>query len=577
MPVYIGLATTFHDPAIAIVGGDGAILFAEGAERYLQYKRAPNSEPDTLMRMSSLLRDHCDPADEVVVATSWGERFTTIMGQLAERNFFDFETIRKSGPELGPSLVPEDADRAFQSLLYGSQRTAGLGVLLGLKEAFGHTRMTIRRYPHHLTHAAYACYTSPFTEAACLIVDGMGEFGSIAFYRYADGRIEELMMHRGHESVGYFYGLITDLCGFDQVRGEEWKVMGLAPYGSPDTDLLELIRRLYGLDEGRLSFANKAVIRETVDELRARAGGRGASPLDNADIACAGQHAFAEITTAILRRLEGMDISRNLAYGGGCALNSSYNGTILANTSFERLYVPSAPADDGNALGAALLAYHEDHPDTPPTAGVQTPYLGSPMSSAPVERMLRMGWPGRVRRLAGDVHRVTARLLADGKLVGWARGRAEFGPRALGNRSILADPRPADTKDRVNEKVKLREPFRPFAPSILHEHGPAYFEDYQESPYMERTLKFREEAARTVPGVVHVDRTGRLQTVKKEWNPEFHALVAAFHDLTGVPLVLNTSFNIMGRPMIHTAEDAITMLCTTGLDAVVIEDYLIEK
>ena len=577
--VYIGLATTFHDPAIAIVGGDGRIRFAEATERYLQYKRGANCEPDTLMRMDGLLKDHCAPDDDIVAATSWGLRFTGLIEKMAARGHFSLDSIIEAGPGLNRSLVPETAERALISLLYGKQRTAGLGLLTNLHKAFGHTRLSLRRCQHHLCHAALGCWTSPFDEAVCVVADGMGEFGSMAVYRYRDGRIDELEHHNGRESLGYLYGLITELCGFDRERGEEWKVMGLAAYGRPDDQLLDLIRRLYRIeDDGQVRFADEATIRDAVAALRAHARPPEAPPLDAADLALAGQRAFAEIMTALLRRVEALGIARNLVLSGGCALNSSFNGEVLARTGFERLYVPSAPADDGNALGAALLAWHEDTGRVPPMAGGFTsPYLGTDIATAALDRAVAMGWTPRVRRPGGDLHREVAAMLAAGKLIGWARGRAEFGPRALGNRSILADPRPADAKDRINHRVKRREPYRPFAPAILHEHGPAYFEDYQAAPYMERTLRFRPAVAGQVPAVVHEDGTGRLQTVTAEWYPDFHRLVGAFHDLTGVPLVLNTSFNIMGKPILHGAEDALAMLYTTGLDAVVVGDYLIEK
>jgi carbamoyltransferase len=182
-----------------------------------------------------------------------------------------------------------------------------------------------------------------------------------------------------------------------------------------------------------------------------------------------------------------------------------------------------------------------------------------------------------VRHLPGTIHQETARLLAEGQLVGWVQGRAEFGPRALGNRSILADPRPPDMKDRINLRVKFREEFRPFAPSILDEFGDEYFESYQVSPYMERTLTFKESAREKVPAIVHVNRTGRLQSVRREWNEAYYELIYAFYQLTGVPMLLNTSFNVMGKPIMHSVEDAIGLFYTTGLDALAIEDYLIEK
>jgi carbamoyltransferase len=208
---------------------------------------------------------------------------------------------------------------------------------------------------------------------------------------------------------------------------------------------------------------------------------------------------------------------------------------------------------------------------------LQSPYLGSEMSADTLEKVRQFG-PVRQQRLDFDeVCRRTAAALADGKLVGWVQGRAEFGPRALGNRSILADARYPDMKDKINARVKFREAFRPFAPSILDGHGAEYFVDYQDSPYMERTLRFREEVKSTVPAVVHEDGTGRLQTVTEELNPRFHRLIEEFRRITTVPLVLNTSFNVMGKPIIQTVEDALSVFYTSGLDLLVIDDTIIEK
>ncbi len=576
MRYYIGLATTFHDPAIAIVAPDGEVLFAEAAERFLQYKRAPNCEPDLAPRMGALLRRWVPEGAEVVVATSWGEDFSGFLDGSARSGAFDLPSLAGLSPELNRSFVPERSERALVASLHLQQRRAGLGTLLGVDRAGGGRRFAeLRRYGHHLSHAAYACGTSPFEEAACLVVDGMGETGAAALFACEGGRLRELKRHRGRGSVGFFFGLVTDLAGFDQAAGEEWKIMGLAPYGRRDPDLMALLRRLYRVEGERLTFADAETIRAVAAEILARRP-PGAEKEGWADLSRCGQDAFEEMMAAYLAEARALSGSQNLVLAGGCALNSSFNGKIAGRHGFGHLHVPSAPADDGNAIGAAWLALAQDDPAWRAAPGPATPYLGSAVSTEPLERMT--AWEPRLRHLGHEgVTEAAADILADGKLVGWVQGRAEFGPRALGNRSILADPRPADAKELLNAKVKYREAFRPFAPSILAEHGPAWFEDYQDSPYMERTLVWREEVRPRVPAVVHEDGTGRLQSVTAERNPRYAALIRAFAERSGVPILLNTSFNVMGKPILHTAEDAILMFYTTGLDAIVVEDWLLTK
>ncbi|MGO4736033.1 carbamoyltransferase [Bosea sp. 2KB_26] len=576
MSYTIGLATTFHDPAIAIVGPDGEVLFAEATERYLQYKRAPNCEPDSAPRMEGLLKRYIPAGAPVQIATSWSGEFTGFLEQMSRTGAFTIDELLKLSPELNRSLVPERSERALIASLHLGQQRAGLGTLLGLDRAFGKANVTgIKRYGHHLGHAAYACWSSPFRDATCLVVDGMGETGASAILALRDGEISEVKRHRGRESIGFYFGLVTDLAGFDQAKGEEWKIMGLAPYGKQDAELLALLRRLYRIDENKLSFADAATIRAVSAEILAQ---RPTEALDQgwADLARCGQDVFAEMMAALLAEAAALVPCENLVLSGGCALNSSFNGKIVGRHGFSQVFVPSAPADDGNAIGAAWLAHAEAHPGWRAPKGPMTPYLGSRVSTEPLERMA--AWEPRLKRLAPkEVAPVTARLLAEGKLVGWVQGKAEFGPRALGNRSILADPRPANAKDLLNAKVKYREAFRPFAPSILADHGEDWFEDYQDSPYMERTLVWKPPVRGRVPAVVHEDATGRLQSVTAERNERYHALISAFHAITGVPVILNTSFNIMGKPILHTAEDAILMFYTSGLDALVVEDWLLVK
>ncbi|MCP4316058.1 MAG: carbamoyltransferase [Hyphomicrobiales bacterium] len=571
---YIGLATTFHDPAIAIVDDAGNVLFAEAVERYLQYKRAPNCESAPVMYLPELLKEYVDPDHEIVVATSWGERFSAYLRRVAEEGFFRFDTIRALGQEYTSSLVDAISERALVGDLHYAQDRAGRSVLLMAHRILGHTNVELRRYDHHECHAAYACLTSPFDEASCLVVDGMGESSASAIYRYDGGVLSLKRRFQGRDSIGFFFGLITELCGWDPGKGEEWKVMGLAPYGSENTAIRQQIDRLIKIEDGAISAADKSEINDAVKQLQGIVALQEANI--RADLAFEGQRAFERLMHVKLAEAKEEAPSQKLVLAGGCALNSSFNGKIiLPDGLFDEVHVPPAPADDGNAVGAALLALGADNTDLPVRKEFHSPYLGKDLSQVSLEQIADRD--ERIRRLGDGVVRHAAQCLADGKLVGWVQGRAEFGPRSLGNRSILADPRPADAKAQINAKVKYREAFRPFAPSILHEHGQDWFEDYQLSPYMERTLKFREDVRQRVPAVVHEDGTGRLQSVIRDWNPRYHDLISAFHELTGVPLILNTSFNIMGKPILHNAQDALLMFYTTGIDVLVVGDYIAEK
>jgi len=579
---YFGLATTFHDPALAIVGPDGEVRYAEAAERYRQDKRATNAEPDHIFRTAELIQTYCEPDAEFVVGRTWGAGSARLPAWIGLASRFGL---------LEPGMIARLPERGVAKLLLfrpyqihhltlcvrSSHLKSGANLALTLRQIWGNCKLSFVDFDHHLTHAATACYTSPFSEAACLVVDGIGDHGSVAAYTYRDGTVTPLARHRGSESLGALYMLVTNLCGFSIFKGEEWKVMGLAAYGRRDADLyreLSSMVRAVGLG---LCYAPMRRIRAIVRALETRRRGPDRSPLAAADLAHTWQIVFSEVMDALLARLYVATGAENLVLSGGCALNSSYGGRILDRTPFKRLHIPSAPGDDGNALGAAWLAHRHFHPEWRPRVQSHTPYLGSSMSGETLERLFRIGRVPRLRHLPGEVHRKAAEALASGAIVGWVQGRAEFGPRALGNRSILADPRDPAMKDRINALVKFREEYRPFAPAILDRYGSEYFENYQESPYMERALRFRKEVVDRVPAVVHADGTGRVQTVKREWNERFYELIAAFHGLTGIPLVLNTSFNIMGKPIIHSVEDALGLFYTTGMDVLVIEDFFIEK
>jgi carbamoyltransferase len=573
---YVGLGTSFHDPAMAVVDSAGNVVFAEATERCLQNKRALGCAADLRETVRRVVTEHCDPNADYVVAKSWSRKATMALDALALLGLTSHERLPRRRSATSRFLW--DRRELFTSVWrqHAANKLSG-GHVAEVLSRHGNRRVSYMAFEHHLTHAANGCYTSPFYEAACMVVDGQGEGGSISYYEYRDGRIRLLERMRGPQSIGLLYALGTELCGFDPRMGEDWKMMGLAPYGTVDPDILQTLRSLVVLNGMTFRYPRTSEMRRWVSHLRGRARPKDADPMVSANLAHTVQAFYGEVMDHLLAHFNEMGVSRNLVLAGGCALNSSYNGRIVGRTGFEALHVPSAPADDGNALGAAFLAYYQDHPESAPPAVVGSPYLGSTISDRPIAERVRMGRLANARHFPGTVHEEAARLLAEGKILGWIQGRAEFGPRALGNRSILADPRRADVRDRVNAIVKFREPFRPFAPSILDEHGCDCFESYQPSPYMERALVWRSDVRARVPAVVHVDGTGRLQSVRREWNERLHALMSAFHRHTGVPVLLNTSFNVIGKPIVHSLEEALGLFCTTALDALVVDDFVIEK
>jgi carbamoyltransferase len=580
---YIGLANSFHDSAIAVVDAAGGAVFAEATERYLQTKRAINNPPDQYLRIDQIIDRYTDPAAGLVLAQPWSDAMVSNLragdGQAALGQF-----IAKARPgEIPPLLVDQYVfSRYCQDSAPPLIDITASNLRFGLAQrrpALASATPVLRQYDHHLAHAATACLTSPFAEAACAVIDGYGEGRSYSCYRYQDGRLERIPVapHPQATSLGFFYMLVCRLCGFGLFNGEEWKVMGLAAYGRYDpaiAALLEPLVRVEGLNLVQCGFAETYQIYKRLEAYRRR----GNEPaLAVADLAHTAQRIFGEVVVAYLDGLQRETGAHNVALGGGCMLNSAANGSVVERTGFRAAHVFSAPADDGNALGAALLAWQDDNPDARRPVAAQSPYLGSEMSAEAIERLVAYGGLSLRRLAMPDVLAQTARFLAEGRIIGWVQGRAEFGPRALGNRSILADPRSADVKERINASVKFREEFRPFAPAILAGSGEQYFDCFQPTPYMERALRFRQEMRAQVPGVVHVDGTGRLQTVEAEWNPLFHGLIEEFRRITGVPVLLNTSFNVMGKPIIHTVEDALAVFHTSGIDILVIGDCLIEK
>lgn len=581
---YVGLSNTLHDSALAILSPEGEVLYAEATERYLQNKRSIGCAPDYFQHARKMIDKYCGAKADIVVAQSWSPDAEKTMAKMLEQVHAEERGLKAFFGEVPDFMRTHISSREYLGQAQTNMlRQIGTTLKYELNQREGVpylSELPIRGYDHHLTHAATACYSSPFDEAVCAVLDALGEGRSTGCFRYRDGRVmlADDPSNSTAGSLGFFYTFVCVVCGFGHLTGEEWKVMGLAAYGRPHPEAQELFRSMITVDGLDIRMASSGSLIPTLRRLHELRRTANQPPAAAADLALAGQQVFSEIYFTFLRNLHELGLSDNLVLGGGCTLNSSANGRVLAETGFTKLHVYSAPGDDGNALGAAWLAFAEDHPEISLTrARVQSPYLGSTLSDSTMEKVEQFGPSRRTTCVPDEVVRRTAQFLADGKLVGWAQGRAEFGPRALGNRSILADARDPEVKDKINSRVKFREAFRPFAPSILHEFGEEYFENYQETPYMERTLVVREGVRDRVPGIVHEDGTARLQSVRRDLNERYYELIEEFHRLTGVPLVLNTSFNVMGKPIIHTVEDALAVFYTSGLDVLVIGDTIFEK
>lgn len=441
---------------------------------------------------------------------------------------------------------------------------------------------------HHLAHAACAYHLSPFERAAVLTVDGRGEKETCCWFRASDQGLEQLGAVELPHSLGIFYSAFAEYLGF-KPHSDEWKVMALAAYGREDAALLAFVRSLVRLqDQGRfeldLSYFeyylfdkqprlySSKLVRGLGPE---RAAGQ---PLEqrHKDIARALQQVFEETFAHMLAHLSAMTGEADLALAGGAAMNSVFNGKILGQTAFRRLFVPSCPDDTGVSVGAALHASRLLGVAPPRQPQVHN-FWGPGYTDQEIRDEL-VRCKIAFRELA-DVPGETAGLLARGLLVGWLQGRMEFGQRALGNRSILADPRDARVKDVVNAAVKYREEFRPFAPAVLAERAHEYFDlpGGDSVDFMEKVYPVRPEKRAEIAAVVHHDGTGRLQTVRREGNPLFHELIARFGALTGTPVLLNTSFNLNGEPIVMSPRDAIRTFYSCGLDALVLGRFLVVK
>lgn len=443
-------------------------------------------------------------------------------------------------------------------------------------QMFGPTKARMRFIEHHLAHALSAYCYSGFDEAAIVVMDGRGAWEATSIWHARAGHVEHVLTIPFPDSVGLFYSEFTEFLGFHR-NSDEWKVMGLAPYGKKGADLrdfIELDAMPYRVNPRLLMSNGVGPFTEMTRRLGAARAPESEIEERHKDIAYAVQDACEAAMMNVVRLALQRTGCRNLCLAGGVALNSKANGKIVASGMVDKLFVQPAAADDGVALGAALAPYI-DNSGTLPNRAMRHAYYGPVFDDEAIESAL-LTYKIRYNPVS-DPAATAAELLAHGKILGWFQGRMEFGPRALGSRSILADPRDPEMNAKVNNAVKFREWWRPFAPSLKIEAAAEYLESATDSPFMILTAQVRHEKRSAIPAVTHVDGSARPQTVEKEVNPLYWRLIDDFGKRTGVPVIMNTSFNLRGEAIVNTPTDAVRTFFSSGMDALVIGKFLVEK
>jgi carbamoyltransferase len=444
----------------------------------------------------------------------------------------------------------------------------------------------LKSYPHHKTHAAAAFYLSPYEEAMVLTLDGSGDSDCTVVWHGNGTELTPLARIEIPHSLGWFYSALTEYLGFKAYDGE-YKVMGLAAYGRENPEVRQKLGRIvqrgdrgwdYTVDPRYIHHGKHTYSGRFTDELVELLGpppryGPARIEEFHEDVAYETQRLLEETVLRLLEHFQQQTGLRTLCIAGGVGLNVKMNSRIHRSGMFDEVLPFPIPNDSGLALGAPAGVWVERTGKRPEP--LRHLYLGPSYSDEEIETQIKAC--GLDYRRCEDIADTTAYLLAAGKVVGWFQGALEGGPRALGNRSILADPRDEMSRDRVNAAVKFREYWRPFCPSLTEEAGARFMKESARAPYMILAFGATQEARETIPGVVHVDDTMRVQTVHQEDNPLFHRLLEAFEQKSGVPVVLNTSFNVKGEAIVASPRDALRTFWSTGLDALAIGSFLIEK
>lgn len=536
-----------HD-STAVLLDDGKVIFAVEEERLNRIKHTDKAPLSAMRACLDYYHIDLSQVDRIAVYGQEQALSAALRRTCLDRAQLDFQQSIRS---------------FFQELLVNE-----------FGETFDFEQMVF--VPHHLAHAVSTYNMSGFADSLVFTMDGVGDGISTQVLSGRDGQLETLHTWYMADSLGFFYVEVIKFLGYEMF--DEYKVMGLAPYGNP-ARYRRMFKKFYSLLEGGSYTIHTERIDYLFEIMQPRKKHEPFSQVHK-DIAASLQEALETIVFHVLQHYRNLTGQDRLCLAGGVALNCTLNGKILYANLFKEMFVQPIAHDAGAALGAALYVSQKEAPQLARPV-LEHLYLGSDIgSNEEIEQHLQEWKDFLVFEKSAAIDEKAASLLADGNVIGWAQGRAEFGPRALGNRSILADPRPVENREIINEMVKMREAYRPFAPAVLEECAGEYYElptDTRAYPYMIYVVKVQEEQRLRLGAVTHTDGTARIQTVSRTTNPKFWQLIREFQKQTGVPILLNTSFNNNAEPIVNTVDDAIVCFLTTKLHYLVVGDYLIGR
>lgn len=554
-----------HDASAAIVI-DGKVVAAAEEERFKRIKHIKGFPKEAIQFCLDYAGINIRDVD--VICASWKPWVLRVRATQAIKSMFTSASLFKAKASRGMGQMRNEWSELF--------RLRRL-----IEENFGKGKYKIEYVDHHLAHSVSAFYCSRFDRSAILTIDGAGEADTTVLWIGEGKNIKKLKAVRLPHSIGQFYAAVTGFLGF-KIQSDEYKVMGLAAYGEPAyadylrKNVIELLPNgLFRIDPYFIDYhlsRNGIFCQRTIDVFgQPRKKGEEVTK-QHADVASSAQVVVEETIFHIVNHLYKLTKLDNLCMAGGVALNSVANGKLTINTPFRKIFIQPAASDAGGSLGAALYIYHKLN-KVDRNFIMNDAYLGPSFSPSECKKSLDEKRITYDHFEEDELIQKTAQSLAEGKLVCWFQGRMEWGPRALGARSLIADPRKGEMKDIINDKVKKRESFRPFAPSILSEKAGEFFEYYNHAPFMQFTFPVKKDMADKIPAVVHVDGTARPQAVVKDANPRYWELINEFYKITGIPCILNTSYNVQ-EPIVCTPRDAVSTFLRTEVDLLVMDNFI---